>query len=445
MKAGFCWKMLAVAAGLAITAVQVHSQTTNLVYAFTDLGSLGEGEAEAYGINNLGQIVGQSEVPGTPPQPHAFLYSGGVMTDLGTLGGGEIPNSSALAINNEGQIVGYSTVSNGEPGTVHAFLYQNGIMSDLGALGTNSSKAYAINDLGQIVGESDISPLPPEEPSMRAFLYSNGVMTNLGAPSGRGSEAFGINNSSWIVGDYVTNLTLPDTNSFGTNTAWLDIGGSISNLSETSGLGTLRACTAYAINNSGQVTGYAVNGAATERRAYLYSGGMMTDLGTLDAIHTNTQGLAINNLGQVVGTATTNTVDNGEYGMTNSGRAFIWNGASMIDLNTVTTPPSGWTLQAATGINDYGQIVGYAWSFPDIEHAFLLTPMPTLTITATAANGVTISWPANGPNFTLTQSTSAAGTNWTAVTNVPTTTNGMNTVMVPADGGMQFFRLMFAQ
>ncbi len=35
---------------------------------------------------------------------HAFLYSGGVMSDLGTLGGSY---SGAYAINDSGQVVGY--------------------------------------------------------------------------------------------------------------------------------------------------------------------------------------------------------------------------------------------------------------------------------------------------------------------------------------------------
>src|SRR5215469_8357031 len=60
-------------------------------------------------INDSGIVVGG---------PPAFMYQGGVVTDLG-IG----PNSSANGINNAGQIVGYSS-----PG---AFLWQNGKVQSL--------------------------------------------------------------------------------------------------------------------------------------------------------------------------------------------------------------------------------------------------------------------------------------------------------------------------
>jgi probable HAF family extracellular repeat protein len=52
--------------------------------------------------------------------PHAFLYSDGKMTDLGTLGGKE---SVAFGINDAGQIVGWADNANGY---AHAFLYSFG-------------------------------------------------------------------------------------------------------------------------------------------------------------------------------------------------------------------------------------------------------------------------------------------------------------------------------
>ena len=64
------------------------------------------------------------------------------------MGAGE---SYAWAINNAGQITGYSDTSNGE---THAFLWEDGTLTDLGTPGGKYSFAYAINDHGQVVGAS---------------------------------------------------------------------------------------------------------------------------------------------------------------------------------------------------------------------------------------------------------------------------------------------------
>jgi probable HAF family extracellular repeat protein len=74
------------------------------------------------------------------------------MTDLGTLDGNF---SRANAINDAGQVVGWSTTARGD---FHAFITDpNGVgMIDLGTLGGNFSQASNINDVGQVVGVSSI-------------------------------------------------------------------------------------------------------------------------------------------------------------------------------------------------------------------------------------------------------------------------------------------------
>jgi probable HAF family extracellular repeat protein len=156
-----------------------------------DLGTLGGGSSEAYGINDSGRVIGGSNT--SSGERHAFLYENGQMKDLGTLGGGY---SQATAINNSGQVVGQSSTSSGE---VHAFLYEDGQMKDLGTLGgTTMSIANAINDSGQVVGTS----------GSRAFLYQNEEMIDLGNrlhPDNNGNiwnlySVSGINNEGRIVG-----------------------------------------------------------------------------------------------------------------------------------------------------------------------------------------------------------------------------------------------------
>ena len=75
--------------------------------------------------------------------------------------------------------------------------------------------------------------------------------------------------------------------------------------------------------------------------------------------------IAINTRGQAVG--------NG-YG--DIRRPLLWQSGKAIDLNTLLPPGSGWELEAVTGINNRGDIVGYGNFLGDLFHAYLLQPWP---------------------------------------------------------------------
>jgi probable HAF family extracellular repeat protein len=164
-------------------------------YTLTDLGTLPGGVGTfAYGINDSGQVVGSGPVGDGSGANRAFLYSSGTMTDLGTLGSASF-DSSAVAINASGQVVGRSGTWSGQS---HAFLYSNGTMTDLGALGGSASCACGINASGQIVGYFDAA-------AEHAFVYSDGTMTDLNSvvsvPLGWTiQDAMGINASGQIAG-----------------------------------------------------------------------------------------------------------------------------------------------------------------------------------------------------------------------------------------------------
>lgn len=189
-------------------------------YAATDMGTLGGSFSRAMSVNDTGDAAGISDTDKTgnncnsgnssEARDRAFIYQHGKMQSLGTLS----PNwddSDAKGINRSDEIVGssaFGNCNNNPAGLAHAFLWNRGAMTDLGTLAGNGdfqSAADAINDNGEVVGYSDVDG----QHVHHAFLLeSGGKMQDLNslidpsdplAPYVTLSEATAINNGGDIA------------------------------------------------------------------------------------------------------------------------------------------------------------------------------------------------------------------------------------------------------
>ena len=116
--------------------------------AIRDLGDLGSTPNVAADINDRGQITGQANLPVSPRDSTAFLYSNGRMVGLDTRPATEYKYSAGHGINNRGHVVGISVHLSG-------FIWRGKRMESLNAMinpasGWDIDYPVAINDAGQI-------------------------------------------------------------------------------------------------------------------------------------------------------------------------------------------------------------------------------------------------------------------------------------------------------
>jgi probable HAF family extracellular repeat protein len=161
----------------------------------TSLGSLnGSQGSDGLALNNSGQVVGWSYTSDMNFVTHNFLYSGGKVTDLYPLGLANPAVAQSNVINSSGEVVGYTTTSS----TPLAEIYSGGKITTLGTLpGATGSIAFGINDNGDVAGGSGAD----------AFLYKNGVMKSIGRLGTSATEGRLINNNDQIAGTAINDYT----------------------------------------------------------------------------------------------------------------------------------------------------------------------------------------------------------------------------------------------
>jgi probable HAF family extracellular repeat protein len=364
------------------------------LYTLTHLGNLPGVKAGeyvfAYGINDLGQVVGSVEAPDQRPfiwSPTTPNGSTGSMVDFPDLPDGHTAYK-AVAINSSGQVTGQSESDLAHGAVTRAFLWtptapngSSGAIVNLTGQSSLMGAPVGINNRGQVLASSAFG-----SPDTASILWSpaapngsTGSAVNIGELTGGATYAFpgGINSSGQVVG--VSTSASGDEPFLWTPSTPNGASGSMVSVGHLPGQ---VGGGGVAINAAGQVVGNA-RASASGFHAMLWTPdspngatGAMTDLGDFSGGIDFSHAYSVNASGHVVG-----------YGhpANNVPRAFLWTPTDLLqDLNTlVDGSGAGWELQFAWGINDFGQITGYGLYDADgsgsgqpVYRAFLLTPVP---------------------------------------------------------------------
>ena len=322
--------------------VGVTRSSDGVIRAFSseqDLFTINPSEASA--ANDFGQVVGAVSLE-DPDNRDILSLSASRWDTLGitVLGSFDGRSSKAFSINNEGQIVGTSTWNNED--LFKGFLWQESVLKQLESGETNASQAFSINEKGQIAGYDGADAViwngeriqrkltgssgraydvnennqvvgSIDDGIIKAVYWSeNGELTELHVEGSSFSEAYGINNSRWVVGTY------------------------------------LPASPSKTSSNSTSTEPIRKSNALFSIRQHVPSKGGTMHGDSSEPVH--------------------------QTHATNSElRAFLWQGGTLVDLNEIIDPSSGWVLLEARGINNAAQITGIGL-LNGQQKAFLLSP-----------------------------------------------------------------------
>src|SRR5262249_41138925 len=151
-----CIAAMTLFAALASSA-QLAARHTR--YTVTDLGTLGGMLSSGDGVNNRVWVSGVSHLP-DETITHAFLWRQGVMTDIGA------PGLNSLVVypfNERGEVAIHSETFISDPlgedfcgfGThleCPPFVWQGGVLTQLATLGANNGFAEQVNNRGEVAG-----------------------------------------------------------------------------------------------------------------------------------------------------------------------------------------------------------------------------------------------------------------------------------------------------
>lgn len=313
-------------------------------FELIDVGTLHPtGTSRNGGLNHRGEVTGTASAPNGMSE-HAFLFSGGALTDLGTLGG---QYSWGNAVSDSGTVVGYSAAG---PIDLHAYRWVGGTMTDEHVGSEGFSRANDVTPQGAVVGVHNGFFDGGFQTTYRGYFAYGATFLVIPSFGGTESQALAVNARGQATGFARTDQ--------GKLRAFLwDYGGVMTDLGDL-GDGMAQGS---GINLHGHVVGYSrVPGGDTH--AFLHDGVAMVDLGTLGGAASRANGL--NDFGVIVGAADD---------ATGQQRAFIWSEGRMRDLNDLIEPGNGWLLTGAGDVNALDEISGTG-QLNGQQRAYLLRP-----------------------------------------------------------------------
>jgi probable HAF family extracellular repeat protein len=204
---------------------------------------------------------------------------------------------------------------------------QGWTLVDLGTLGGFESHAAAVSNSGIVVGCADTAS------GVHAFAWRDGSMQDLGTatdPPAGDSCALAVNDAGVVAG----------RSGSGEVVTWN--GATVTHLGIQGDVG--------GINASGTVVGSYAQGGTTH--AFMYRGGVVTDLSDPAAPNAASVAKAINASGQIAGTS--------------ASHAFLYDGGARRDLGTL-----GGNTSSAAGIDDRGDVVGMSFDAFSQPRAFV--------------------------------------------------------------------------
>ncbi len=316
----------------------VHPFLWDRQVGMVDLGEDQQAHTRAVQVNSANQVLCETF--------DSYVFRAYVWSlDDGLESVGALDSASPLtvpqAMNERGHVVGSSR---GARGVLKAFVWspETGIV-DIEAPGW--SEALAINEIAQVVGYSD----------NRAFVWSrDDGLRYIGPEAALFSTATSINRFGEIVGWARYQEDQPRAFYWSPERGFIDLGGL--------DLG-FPLSMAYEIGDHGVVVGHSLSlgGAQQEQEVRAFRWTLSTGMESLGRAPTDSR-IALNALGQIVGT-------NLQASEVNNPLAFLWTEEGRVTLQATPDPAN--LPSEGVAINNHGQIAGNTLLSNDLTRAYL--------------------------------------------------------------------------